>query len=60
MGSRGQPAPSQPSKGRILPLQLISTFGHCSAKKITTAEMAMAAENAVVVILIGYERESQR
>jgi hypothetical protein len=52
MGSRGQPSLSQPRKGRLLPIQSIETLGHSTAKKMTTAQIAMEAEKAVVVMLM--------
>jgi hypothetical protein len=48
---RGQPDASHPANGRVFPTQLISTLWNSSAKKMTIAAMAMAAENAVVVTL---------
>jgi hypothetical protein len=51
IGSRVQPIASHPSNGRVLPIQAISTPGHWRAKKMTTAEMAIEEEKAVVVML---------
>jgi hypothetical protein len=55
IGKSGQPSPSHPVKGRLLPIQSILTPGHWTAKKMTMAESAMAAEKAVVVMLRAHE-----